>query len=98
MIAKIGQRVAELVRELEAVLRPVGTLSGQTDRDTAVRGTLEIELRVIGPMVDLDAAESSAWAMSPKFTGGGLQHGRNIRGTDSSKTAGRHMDIKRSRS
>ena len=69
LIAEVGQRVAELVRKLKAILRPVSVLSGQADRDSAACGALEIGLRMIGTVVDIDTAELGPRAVAPNFRG-----------------------------
>src|SRR5271165_1423864 len=93
IIAEVGQRVAELVGKLKAILRPVSILSCQTDRNTTARGALEIGLRMIGPVVDIDTVELSPWAMPPKFRAGRLQNCSDISGTSSPKPARLHLDI-----
>jgi len=59
--------VAELVRELKAILRPVSVLSRQANRNTATLRALEIGLRMIGPMVGIYDVELSSGAAAPKF-------------------------------
>ena len=66
-IAEVRQGMTELVRELKAVLGPMSVLGRQADRDAAGRRPLEIGLRMIGTIIDVDSAELSSRAVAPKF-------------------------------
>ena len=85
--------MAELVRKLKAVLRPVRVLGGETDRDTTFRRALEIRLRMVVPMIDVDTIELSPWTVLPKFKGRRPQEGSNISGTSAAKSVRLHPDI-----
>src|SRR5438876_7696435 len=98
LIAKVGQRMTELMRKLKAILRPVSALSCQTDSNAAARRALEVDLRMISPTVDIDAVELSVWAIPPKFRGRRLQYGSDICGTSTPEPVSLHMDIERLRS
>jgi|SRR5580704_2424487 len=92
-IAEVGQRVAELVRKLKTVLRPVSVLSGQADHDPTTGRALEIGLRMIGTMIDIDTAELGPRAVAPNFKGHRLQKGGEISGTGRSKRVSLHPEI-----
>jgi hypothetical protein len=44
------------VRKLKAVLRPMSVASGQANRNTAAWRALEISLRMIGTIIDINTA------------------------------------------
>jgi len=67
IIAVVGRRVAELVRKLKAVLRPVSIPNRQSDPNAAARRSLEIGLRMIGTIVDIDTIQFCVWAVPLKF-------------------------------
>src|SRR3977135_1323253 len=98
MIAVVGQRVAEIVRELKGVLCPVRIPSRQSDPNAAARPSFEIGLRMIGTIVNVDPIELSVRAMLPNFYGRRLQHGSNIIGTSSPEAVSLHTYIERLRS
>ena len=54
IIAVVGQRVAELVRKLKAILRPTSIANCQSNPDAAARCSLEIGLGMISAIVDID--------------------------------------------
>lgn len=96
-VAEIGERMAELVRKLKAVLRPMSVLGGQANGNTAIWCALEIGLRMIGTMIDIDTIEVSPWAVAPNFKRSGLQDCDEIFGTNLSKPAHLDPNIKWSR-
>jgi hypothetical protein len=85
IIAEVGERVAELVRKLKAVLRPMSVATGQANRNTATWRALEIGLRMIGTIIDINTAQLSPGAVAPKFKGRRLQEDSDIFGTSRSK-------------
>src|SRR6202035_1469502 len=92
-IAEVGQGMTELVRKLKAVLRPMSVLSGQANRDAAGGRPLEVRLRMIRPMIDVDPAQLSPRAVAPKFKACRLQKGGQIGGTGRSKPVCLDADI-----
>ena len=92
-VAEIGQRVTEFMRKLKAILRPISISTRQTDRNSTVRGALEIDLRMISSVVDIDTVELSPVTMSPNFGGGRLQYASDIRRTSLPKPIWLHMNI-----
>ena len=95
IVAVVGQCVAELVSKLKTVLRPVSILSGESDGDSTGRSKFEIDLRMIGPVIDVETVELSPWAMPPKLRARRLQHGRDISGTNPPESIRLHPDIQR---
>ncbi len=93
MVAVVGQRVAELVSKLKAVLRPVSILSCQSNSDVTGWIKLKVDLRMIAPVVDVDAVELRPRAIPPKLKAGRLQHGRDISWASLSKSIRLHTDI-----
>jgi hypothetical protein len=69
IVAEVGQRVAELVRKLKTVLGPVSIPSGKSDPNAAARRSLEIRLRMIGPVVNIDTVELSVGTIPPELAG-----------------------------
>jgi hypothetical protein len=84
-IAVVRQCMTELVRELEAVLRPMGVAGGQADRDPAGRRPPKVRLRVVRTIIDIDSSELSGPAIPPKFEASRLQKQGEIGGTNSPK-------------
>jgi len=72
VISEVCQGMAELMAKLEGELCPVRICSIKTYRNSATRGALEIGLRVIRSMVNIDAGKLSSWAVAPNFTASGL--------------------------
>jgi hypothetical protein len=97
IIAEVGQSVAEFVRKLKAILRPVSILSRQTDRYSTACGALEIDFRMIGSVVDIDTVKPDVLAMSPNFIGYGLQYRGDVTGTYPPKPLSLHSNIRRFR-
>jgi len=54
IIAVVGKPVAELVRKLKGILRPVSIASRQSDPDATARRSPEIGSRMIGAIVNVD--------------------------------------------
>jgi hypothetical protein len=96
-VAEVGQGVTELVRKLEAILGPMNVLGRQANRDAATWRSLEIGLRMIGPVIDVDTAEFGPRTVAPNFKGNGLQKGGQICGTSRTKSVYLNTDVKRSR-
>src|ERR1700745_1606064 len=89
--------MAELVGKLKAVLGPVSALCGQANRNTTARCAVEIGLRMIGPMINVDAGKLSLRAITPKFECHRLKERCDIFRAGRSKPAGLYTDIKLAR-
>src|SRR5207249_497594 len=87
--------MAELVRKLKTILRPVSILSRQTDCNPAARYGFKIGLRMIGSVIHIDTRELSSWPISAKFSRRRLQHDCDVGGARYSKASGLHPDINR---
>jgi hypothetical protein len=87
--------MTELVRELEAVLGPMGVAGRQADRNPTGRRPLEVGLRMVRTIIDINSGELSVPAVPPKFKTGRLQKRREIGRTNSSKAARLNPEIQR---
>ena len=73
----------------------MSVLSGQANHNAATWRPLEIGLRMIGPVIDVDTAEFGARAVAPNFKCNGLQKGAEICGTSRTKSVCLNTDVKR---
>src|SRR5436190_1892760 len=87
--------MAELVRKLKTILRPVSILSRETDCNPAARHIFEIGLRMIGSMIHIDSGELSMWAIPPKFASRALYHRMYISRASFPKSSSAYSDIER---
>jgi hypothetical protein len=96
-IAEVRKRVAKLVRKLKSILGPAGISGRQAYRDAAVCLALEVGHRMTRSMVDVDARNLSAWAISPDLVRRRLQDCRDILGTNPPEPRHVNMDSGNSR-
>src|SRR5438034_9435400 len=87
--------MAELVRKLKTILRPVSILSRQTDCNPAARHGFKIGLRMTGSVIHIDSGELSMWTVPPKFTCRALYHRVYISRASFSKSPTAYSDIER---
>ncbi len=94
IVGKVCQRVAKLMRKLKAVLCPIGALGRQADGNVTIAAAVEIRLRMIVSVINIDASEQYMRAIAQDFAHCGCQHGPDVRTTDPPKPRWLHIDVR----